>query len=129
MFKLAKAHELIYHSSILFPRLAVLYLYLRYFISKAIHYIIYATIILVAGIYLLGIIASSANCRPFSASWNHALKEHCTITRRSYIRFHSMFNLVAGALILLMPFLALRRVRNELSSRIALYLTTLFVAL
>jgi hypothetical protein len=129
MFKLAKAHEFVYLSSILFPKLAILYLYLRLFISKKIHYIIYATIVLVIGTYLFGIVASAANCRPFSAYWNHAIEEHCTIDRMSLFRYYSIPNLASDALLLVVPIPAVSKVHVGMSSKIGLYLTFLVIAL
>lgn len=129
MFKLAKAHEFVYLSSILFPKLAILYLYLQLFVSKTMRYIIYATTSLVIGTYLFGIVASAANCRPFSAYWNHAIEERCTMDRTAFSQFYSIPNLVSDALLLLILLPAIRKVQVGMSSKVELYLTFLVIAL
>ncbi|KAF2272731.1 uncharacterized protein EI97DRAFT_346459, partial [Westerdykella ornata] len=127
MRKLVKAHEFVYVSSILFPKLAILYLYLRLFASRTMHAVIYGTAVLVIATFLFGLFASVFNCRPFSAFWNRKLEMHCGMNAMAVFRFYSIPNIASDAILILIPFPALHRVRVGLLSKIGLYLTFLLM--
>lgn len=129
MRKLVKAHEFVYVSSILFPKLAILYLYLRLFASRTMHNIIYATILLVVATFLFGLFSSIFNCRPFSAFWNQNQEIHCTMDVMAVFRYYSIPNIASDAILVMIPLPALRKVRVGLLSKIGLYLTFLLMTL
>lgn len=129
MLKLVKAHEFVYVSSVLFPKLAILCLYFRLFNSRTMHYIIYATGLLLIGTFTFGIVLSFANCRPFASFWDRTLEGHCSIDVMAVFRYYSIPNIVSDVILLILPLPALRKLSVGLLTKIGLYLTFLAMTL
>ncbi|KAF2018075.1 hypothetical protein BU24DRAFT_461049 [Aaosphaeria arxii CBS 175.79] len=105
MLKLIKAHEFIYVSSILFPKLAILALYHRLFTFKWSRYVIYFTGFLVVTTFLFGFISALANCRPLPAFWNPEVDPKCTMDVMAVFQYYSVPNITADTLVLVLPLL------------------------
>jgi hypothetical protein len=129
MLKLVKAQECIYVSSILFPKLAILYLYLKLFAGRTMHYIIHGTGLLIIGTFLFGFIAAFTNCRPFSSFWNREIHAQCTMDIMMAFRYYSIPNIASDAILVIIPLPHLRKVRVSVLSKIGLYLTFLLMTL
>ncbi|KAF2745692.1 hypothetical protein M011DRAFT_131934 [Sporormia fimetaria CBS 119925] len=128
MLKLIKAHELIYVSSMLFPKLAILYLYLRIFTTRPMQISIYATGVLVVVTFLFGVFASFLNCRPLSSFWNPQLERNCTMDVLTIFRYYSIPNLVSDAILIIIPLPIICKLRVSATTKVGLYFTFMVMA-
>lgn len=74
---------------------------------------------------MFGVIASFANCRPFSSFWNRKVHSHCTMDIMTAFRFYSIPNITADIIVLLIPLPALRKLQVGIMTKIGVYLTFL----
>ena len=101
MFRLVKAHEIVYLTSISVSKAAVLCFYYRLAATKYLRYTIYTTLFLIFGTNIFGIIAVFANCRPFALLWDGNVHGHCAMSSMSLIRIYSIADITIDSIILL----------------------------
>jgi hypothetical protein len=129
MLKLIKTHEFMYVLAIPPPKIAILCLYQRLFRGRATRVVIYCTGVLIMGTCMFGVIASFANCRPFSSFWHLRGTKQCTMDVMVVFRYYSIPNITADVIILLIPLPALRKLQVGIMTKVGVYLTFLSLAL
>ncbi|KAF1955651.1 hypothetical protein CC80DRAFT_549343 [Byssothecium circinans] len=125
MLQLIKAHELIYVLSIPFPKLAIIFLYLRLFTSKTSRTLLYFTAFIIAATALFGVVAVFSNCRPFHAFWDRTMEIRCTLDPTMTIRFYSIPNITTDVVMLAMPIPALYKLNVSLLAKVGAAFTFL----
>jgi hypothetical protein len=120
--KLFKAEELIYLASVMFPKLAILSLYIRLFMNP-IRRLSYATGVFVVATFLGGLLLFAFTCQPFAFNWDKTIPGgHCININMSYA-FFSVPNLISDAFILLLPLHPLWKLHVPRSTKIGLLVT------
>ncbi len=101
--KSAVAVEVIYCTSVVFPKLSILAMYLRLFVVKRVYrYIIFTLMFIVAANGVAGDFTSLLSCRPLATRWNPALGGDC-INVTNYWRFISLANIISDIAMLVFP--------------------------
>lgn len=120
--KLFKAEEMIYLASVMFPKLAVLSLYVRLFMDPVRRFS-YITGAFVMATFAGGFLTWAFACRPFAFNWNKTIQGgHCINTNMSYAYF-SVPNLVSDVAIILLPLHPLWKLQVPRSTKIGLIFT------
>ncbi|KAI3331709.1 hypothetical protein HD806DRAFT_478092 [Xylariaceae sp. AK1471] len=97
------AIETLYGAGVAFPKLSVLFIYLRIFTGRIYRAITYALIGIISATGAAVIITSLASCRPFSARWDPALfPTHCIDAPRFW-QGASIPNVVTDVVMLVLP--------------------------
>lgn len=97
------AIEVIYCTSVVFPKLSILAMYQRLFVIERIHgYIIFTLMFIVAANGVAGDFTSLLSCRPLAIRWNPALEGEC-IYITNYWRFISLANIITDIAMLVFP--------------------------
>lgn len=101
--KSAVAVEVIYCTSVVFPKLSILAMYLRLFVVKKVYrYIIFTLMFIVAANGVAGDFTSLLSCRPLATRWNPALGGDC-INVTNYWRFINLANIISDIAMLVFP--------------------------
>lgn len=120
--KMFKAEELIYIASVMFPKLAVLSLYIRLFMNP-VRQISYITGVFVVATFVAGLLMFAFSCQPFKYNWDRTIAGgHCINTNKSYA-FFSIPNLLSDVAILLLPLLPLWKLQIPRSTKLGLLVT------
>ena len=97
------AAEVIYCTSVVFPKLSILAMYLRIFpVEKVYRYTVFIIMFIVAANGLCGDLTSLLSCRPLAARWDPAVQGNC-INVTNYWRFISLANIISDVAILVIP--------------------------
>ncbi|KAJ4354683.1 uncharacterized protein N0V89_006420 [Didymosphaeria variabile] len=120
--KLFKAEEMVYLASVMFPKLAVLSLYIRLFVNPVRRLSYFAGAFVIAT-FFAGTLSFAFACRPFAFNWNKTIPGgYCINTNISYTYF-SIPNLVSDAAIILLPMWPLWKLNVPKSTKIGLLAT------
>ncbi|KAF2636015.1 hypothetical protein P280DRAFT_510795 [Massarina eburnea CBS 473.64] len=125
MLVLIKAHELVYVLSIPFPKLAIIFLYIRLFTTKISKVLLYLTGTVITATALFGCITIFTNCRPFHGFWDHTVRMKCTFDPMTALRFYSVPNIVTDTVLVLIPIPALYRLNVSLVAKVGAAFTFL----
>lgn len=123
--KSAVAVEIIYCTSVVFPKLSILAMYLRIFpVKKVYRYNVLILMFIVAANGISGDLTSLLSCRPLATRWNPALRGDC-INVTNYWRFISLANIISDVAILAFPLPVVWKLHISLPQKLGL--TVLFL--
>lgn len=123
--KSAVAVEIIYCTSVVFPKLSILAMYLRLFpVKKAYRYTTFTLMFIVAANGIAGDFTSLLSCRPLASRWDPARHGHC-INITNYWRFISLANIISDIAMLVLPLPVVWNLHVSLPQKISL--TVLFL--
>ena len=110
------AIEWIYLAAITFPKLCILSIYLRIFITKAYRMTVYTLGMTVILTFIGGGLAGSLGCQPLAYFWDHTIPGgHCFNTN-AFFRWISLPNVLTDVIMLVLPLpfiWALHMTRNQ----------------
>lgn len=113
-----------YAMAVMFPKLAILGLYLRIFTREWHRVSCYTLIGLVAGTGISTAIVTCLQCRPISALWDPTLdKDEMCIDIQYFWRWASFPNIVTDIMMLALPMPCIWRLHLSLRDKIGLVLT------
>jgi hypothetical protein len=120
--KLFKAEEMVYLALVMFPKLAILSLFIRLFLNP-IRKMSYVTAAVVIASFVSGFLTWALACRPFAFNWNKTISGGtCINTNFSYAYF-SIPNLLSDVAIILLPLYPLWNLQVPRSTRVGLFFT------
>ncbi|KAI4095109.1 MAG: hypothetical protein LQ344_001760 [Seirophora lacunosa] len=123
--KSAVAVEIIYCTSVVFPKLSILAMYLRVFpVKKVYRYATYTLMFIVTANGIAGIFASLLSCQPLATRWDPALGGEC-INVTYYWRYISLANIVSDLAMLILPLPVVWKLHVSLPQKLSL--TVLFL--
>ena len=123
--KSAVAVEVIYCTSVVFPKISILAMYLRLFpVKKEYRYTIFALMFIIAANGIAGDFTSLLSCQPLRKRWDPTLKGHC-IDVTNYWRFISLANIISDVAMLLFPLPVVWKLHVSLPQKVGL--TVLFL--
>ena len=123
--KFNTAEEFIYNFSILFPKLAILSLYLRVFSTRPYRYAIYSIGSIVILTCIAGQILAVSICRPFNYIWDKSDPNgHCGDIPAAY-RYISIPNLFTDLCILVLPIYGIWHLHTKPKHKVGLSITFL----
>lgn len=123
--KLDVAEEFIYNFSILFPKLAILFLYARVFSTKNYRYTIYSIGSIVILTCISGQTFNAVICQPFSYIWDKSAPNgYCWDLAAAY-RYISIPNLLTDIFILILPLHGVWHLQTKVINKIGLTITFL----
>ncbi|KAI0126043.1 integral membrane protein [Xylariales sp. AK1849] len=122
LLKSAFATEVMYYTIIFTIKSSILFMYLRFAVSKVFRYLCHGTLILLAVFFLICIFGTVGQCRPLDKAWDisRTMPGTCTNTT-AFFYFTSGFNIVTDFWILLLPILTLRKIHIPPWEKWALY--------
>lgn len=127
--KIAKATEYVYVGAVMFPKLAILALYLQVFTSKLYIRIVYACGAIITLNCIASWMVSTFLCRPFAYYWDRTIEGgHCGDIMAGY-RAISVPSVVTDIAMLIMPIPILLKVQVPLVTKIGLLVTFLTASL
>ena len=119
------AEEYIYNFSIFFPKMSILFLYLRIFSTRNYRYSIYATQAVVILTLIVGQLIASVACHPFEFFWDKTIPGgHCFDIAAAY-RYISVPNLVTDLCVLILPIYGIWHLNLKTASKFGLSITFL----
>lgn len=122
--KLSKAAEILYFPAMVFPKLAILAMYMRIFnMQRAYRRAVYiiASLLTVWGV--AGIMTSLLYCKPFAYHWDKTIPGGKCGDKMAAYRWISVPNIVADVVILVLPLPAIKKLQIDLANKIGLSLT------
>ena len=120
--KLLKAAEIMWTTSVTFPKLVALSLYVRLFFDP-IRRLSYLTAVFVVCTCLGMVLTAILECHPFAFSWDKSIPGgHCINLNKNFA-YMSIPNLVSDLVILILPLQPLWRLQIPRSSKIGLIAT------
>lgn len=97
------AVEILYCTSVVFPKLSILALYLRLFpVKKVYRYGVFTLMFVIAANGVAGDFTSLLSCRPLAKRWDPSLAGDC-INVANFWRYISLANIISDVAILLFP--------------------------
>ena len=97
------AAETLYCTAVVFPKLSILYAYLRIFTLRPYRIAVYIIGAVVVATGVAGVITSLTACRPFSARWDLDNRQQSCIDLIAYWRYISTPNIATGVAMLILP--------------------------
>lgn len=129
LLKLYKVVEFAYITSVTFPKLAILALYMRIFTTGKSQTIAKVMSVCLILFWLSGVIASFVMCRPFAYNWDKTIQGgKCGDLMAGY-RYISIPNIVSDFFILILPLPTLWKLQVDLGVKIGLFMTFVFGSL
>jgi len=101
--KCGYAVEELYCIAVVFPKLSILWSYLRIFTMKAQRITVYVLAGIICATAFAGVVTSLASCHPFSARWNPELTTTNCINYLNFWRWISFPNIVTDLVMLWLP--------------------------
>lgn len=123
--KLKLAAQLVYAFSFTLPKLAIISLYLRIFVTKWARRGAYLTNILIIGNFLGITIGTLSICRPIASIWDDTVTNKVCGDISLAFLYVSVPNIFIDILILILPISTLMKVRASPSKKIGLYITVM----
>lgn len=106
--------------SVAFPKLSVLAMYLRFFITRPYRVISYLTGAVIVAAAIAGVITSLSSCRPFSARWDMERLDTSCINVVRFWQGMSVPNIATDLVILILPMPVIWQLKLPKSQKIAL---------
>ncbi|KAL8997507.1 MAG: hypothetical protein Q9188_006310 [Gyalolechia gomerana] len=123
--KSAVAVEIIYCTSVVFPKLSILAMYLRLFpVKKVYRYSIFVLMFIITTNGIAGIFTSGLSCRPLATRWKPELGGEC-INVTYYWRYISLANIISDVAMLILPLPVVWNLHVSLPQKLSL--TILFL--
>ena len=119
------AGEVIYGFAIAFPRLSILFLFLRVFPNKPFRIGVYALMFLLAGLCISIALAAVFQCSPVAYAWDKHIKGGTCIDQVAYLRWHTVPNLLVDVVMLILPLPMIWKLNTSHGQKIGLMLTFL----
>jgi hypothetical protein len=122
--KLSKAGEIIYFPAMIFPKLAILAMYMRIFtMQRAYRHTVYiiGSLLILWGV--AGTLTSLAYCKPFAYHWDKTIVGGKCGDKMAAYRWISVPNIVADVVMLVLPLPAIYKLQIDLAGKIGLGLT------
>ncbi|KAJ5690741.1 hypothetical protein N7462_005133 [Penicillium macrosclerotiorum] len=115
----------IYSLSVIWPKFAILSLYISLFsIHRVSRIICYATGILIATNAAANVAAGFAICRPLDALWTGDIAEHC-FNINAFFRYSRIVNIISDVAMLILPIPHIVRLQSRTRLKIGLVITFL----
>lgn len=102
LMKLFKASEMIYIASVMFPKLAILSLFIRLFMDPT-RKLSYATGAIVVAAFIAGVFVWAFECDPFEFSWNKLIPGGTCLDQSKSYAYFSIPNLISDVAIMVLP--------------------------
>lgn len=123
--KSAVAVEIIYCTSVVFPKLSILAMYRRLFpVKKVYRYSFWFLMFIITANGVSGVFASLFSCQPLAIRWNPAIVGHC-INVTYYWRYISLANIISDVAMLVLPLPVIWKLHISLAQKLSL--TVLFL--
>lgn len=114
------ALEPLYCVCVAFPKLSILAMYLRIFVTRPPRVISYLTGAVITAAAIAGVITSLLSCRPFSARWDMTRFESSCINSLRFWQGMSAPNIATDLVMLFLPMPAIWQLQMPKSQKIAL---------
>jgi hypothetical protein len=123
--KICKIEEFTWNLSVAFPKLAILFLYMRIFTTRRYRMAAYMSGALITVNLVAGLALSSSICTPLAYSWDKTIPGgKCGDIMAAY-RSIGFPNLVADVILLVLPLPAIYRLHVDLPVKIGIFITFL----
>ncbi len=126
--RLGSGQEIIYMFSIVFPKIAILTLYLRVLNDRLARALTWATIATLLLFFLAGVTVSFSICRPYAFKWDKTINGYCGDIMAGY-RAVSIPSIVTDLLILIIPIPPIWRLQLNRGKKTGVFLTFLIGSL
>lgn len=113
---------MIYLASVMFPKLAILSLFIRLFMDP-VRKLSYVTVGIVIASFIAGFVTWGLGCHPFAFSWNKLIPGGTCLDQSKSYAYFSIPNLVSDVAIMLLPIHPLWKLQVPRSTKIGLFAT------
>jgi hypothetical protein len=122
MLKLQTATEFLYIIGMLFPKLLILFMYLKIFTGRKTQIITWIVIGVSVAHSVGNLIACFTICQPFEFKWNKTIDSHCADLMASY-RYVSVPHIATDIMIFLLPWHTLNHLQMNKKRKLGIFFT------
>jgi hypothetical protein len=114
---------MIYLAAVIFPKLAILAIYLRIFSKKSYRIACYVVAGILIGNWLGTAIAGFFMCIPFNFLWDRTSPEGHCFDNNSYFRWVSLANIITDVVMLILPLPVIWKIQTTTNTKIGRTIT------
>jgi hypothetical protein len=116
-------HTTYQQSTVIFPKLAILAIYLRIFSKKSCRAACYVVAGILIGNWLGTTIAGFFMCIPFNFLWDRTIPGGHCFSINSYFRWASLANIITDVVMLVLPLPVIWKIQTTTNTKIGLTIT------
>ena len=113
----------IYLAAVLFPKLAILAIYLRIFTQKPHKIVCYVVAGLLIANWIGSTVAGFLTCAPFKYLWDKTIPGGYCFDINSYFRWASLVNIITDVIMLILPLPVIWKIQTTTNIKIGLTIT------